>query len=253
MRMSDIVNNFIRKEQKYISNKWISDKFIDLSSDIISLDTIGYVNTFYFDTKIYNSFVESIHHKENRFKVRLRKYDINSDYCFIELKSKNASGLSKKQRYYVTDTLANKIVGFNSICDMKIVDEVYKLNSKSNKKEIEEMIMPIVDSNLYPTLQSSYHRSAYINSDLNNLRITIDNDVKYIIPTEFKWEFDRDSMKSPNYILNDDHSIIEIKYFDNLSLRISSIISKLKLNKVSFSKYVNLILDDLLVYKIKTE
>ncbi|MEP3836065.1 MAG: polyphosphate polymerase domain-containing protein [Algibacter sp.] len=116
-------------------------------------------SSLYFDTadnKFYND-----HHngKNNRTKIRQRKY-VNSDLCFLEVKQKNGKGETNKTRISVNDfetSLSNTSTEFIS----KVTDEEYKL---------------------FPSLWNGFNRITLVNIACKE-RVTFDLNLTYKIDT----------------------------------------------------------------------
>ncbi|MBC8308692.1 MAG: VTC domain-containing protein [Pelagibacterales bacterium] len=242
-----IINNFKRKENKYIININDIDNLISSLGELISVTDSGITNTLYFDTDVYKFFVDGIVSKDKKFKVRLRKYD-SADKVYMEYKIKDEDGMSLKHRILMTDDNSINILVNRTISSDEL-GYIYKLNSDIPNDEVKLLIFNIMVMKLHPTLQTSYIRTSYENMDLNNLRITIDTDILYEPKNSFMWNFDRSEMKV--FDLLNDKSIVEIKYENNLSIRVKNILLNLDMNPVKFSKYINMLLDDMLINYIK--
>ena len=182
----------LRQEKKYL---------IPLSKIIIfekKIINIGFklnhfpntINNIYFDTHSMKSATENIEGDEKRAKYRIRWYN-NDDNFVLEKKIKlSSSGYKEKQ----------------------------KLTSKDYKSAMLEVTDLI---NQKPVIKNSYFRKYYIKNDV---RITIDTDLKFYIP---------DSIVFKPFL----KSVVEIKYS---TTNIQEIIDKILVNTqlTKFSKYL---------------
>ncbi|MBT6030897.1 MAG: polyphosphate polymerase domain-containing protein [Crocinitomicaceae bacterium] len=112
--------------------------------------------TLYFDTPEHEFYLNHQKGKENRFKVRIRKY-IESSLCFLEVKNKK-KGRTLKKRIAISDfqtDLDKESCAFISQC----------LNEKKE---------------LYPSLWNSFSRITLVNQVLKE-RLTIDTDLTFEI------------------------------------------------------------------------
>lgn len=157
-------------------------------------------SSLYFDTpenKFYND-----HHngKNNRTKVRQRKY-IDSDLCFLEIKQKNGKGETNKSRISVADFeehLTNSSKDFIS----KITQENYDLT---------------------PSLWNGFNRITLINVQRKE-RVTIDLNISFRI--------DKKEKKFEDLV------IVEVKQERfNRNSKIVKALKKIKHNPYSISKY----------------
>ncbi|MDG2331202.1 MAG: polyphosphate polymerase domain-containing protein, partial [Flavobacteriales bacterium] len=112
--------------------------------------------TLYFDTADHEFYLNHQNGKENRFKIRIRKY-IESSLCFLEVKNKK-KGRTLKKRIAISDfqeNLDQECSAFISQC----------LNEKKE---------------LYPSLWNSFSRITLVNQVLKE-RLTIDTDLTFEI------------------------------------------------------------------------
>ncbi|WP_298496755.1 polyphosphate polymerase domain-containing protein [uncultured Algibacter sp.] len=157
-------------------------------------------SSLYFDTpdkKFYND-----HHngKNNRTKVRQRKY-IESNLCFLEVKQKNGKGETNKKRIPVSD---------------------FELNlSKDSNAFVSQTTTKKYD--LSPSLWNAFNRVTLVNIK-NKERVTIDLNLTYKI---------KDTQKSYDNLV-----VIEVKQERfNRSSEIVKALKSLQQNPYSISKY----------------
>ncbi|MCF8362733.1 MAG: polyphosphate polymerase domain-containing protein [Prolixibacteraceae bacterium] len=161
--------------------------------------------TTYFDTDDYVMY--HMHHngKQNRHKVRIRKY-IYSDQEFLEVKRKNNKG----------ETIKNRI-------ERK---ESHNINTCSSSKKFIGSYSPYNSEFLTPTLGNNFIRVTLVNKNFKE-RITLDYKIKF---TDLKYKSQR---------INNDTCIAEIKT-DRDTRAQSPFLQKLnnmRIKSMGFSKY----------------
>ncbi len=123
----------------------------------INNDRIMSYSSLYFDTP-NNKFYKDHHNgKNNRTKVRQRKY-IESDLCFLEVKQKNGKGETQKTRIPVSD--------FETDLSKSSIEFISKTTEQ--------------DYNLSPSLWNGFNRITLVNIK-NKERVTIDLNLTYKI------------------------------------------------------------------------
>ncbi len=144
----------INKSQLFAVLNEISDQYKVLE---INADRIMSYSSLYFDT-VDNKFYNDHHNgKNNRTKIRQRKY-VESNLCFLEIKQKNGKGETNKTRIPVQD---------------------FELNlSKSSEAFIAETTHQ--DFNLEPSLWNGFNRITLVNLKSKE-RVTIDLNLSFKI------------------------------------------------------------------------
>ena len=111
--------------------------------------------TTYFDTTSYDMFYTHQYGHANRQKLRFRTY-VSSDLQFMEIKTKNNHGRTKKKRMQVTD--------------MQLDDAI--------KQEFIDRHLRYGHEGLMPALQNSFRRLTLVNNGRTE-RLTIDTDLRF--------------------------------------------------------------------------
>lgn len=118
-------------------------------------DRVMSYSSLYFDT-INNKFYKDHHNgKNNRTKIRQRKY-VESNLCFLEIKQKNGKGETNKSRIAIND-----------------FEEVLTNSSKEYVSEITQ-----TKYDLTPSLWNSFNRITLVNIERKE-RVTIDLNLSY--------------------------------------------------------------------------
>lgn len=160
-------------------------------------------HTTYFDTSDYDMFYTHQHGHANRQKLRFRTY-VASDLQFLEVKTKNNHGRTKKKRIQVPG------------------QEVTEVREKADEF-LEGLVHKHLDD-IHPTVQNHFHRITLVNYGKTE-RLTIDFDV------EFR-NFETDSKKETGQLV-----IIELKRDGNVYSPILDMLRVLRIKPSGFSKY----------------
>jgi hypothetical protein len=161
-------------------------------------------DTTYFDTNNYSMY--NLHHngRNNRYKIRVRKY-VCSKLGFLEVKRKNNKGETIKNRIKCPD-----------------IDDQLDFSGSSG---FLEKFTPYNDKILWPKLRNQFTRLTMVNKDFSE-RITIDYNLKF---TDLKYH---------NQITNSNLCIVEIKRNkDSKKSQLLHTFYELKISNSGFSKY----------------
>ena len=200
-------------------------KYMDPDKFCIGGKDYGIYNLYYDtpDDYLIRTSLEKPKYKE---KLRLRSYyspAAPSDKVFLEIKKK-VNGIVTKRR--VTMTLAES--------------DAYMLQRQKPvdlQKYLQKQIFAELDVflNTYPVAPKqyiSYQRSAWFGKDDPDFRLTFDRDI-----TERRYDL---SLGLPSYgakIISPDQRLMEVKIAGAMPLWLSQALSRLKIYKISFSKY----------------
>lgn len=218
------MNTFRRIEQKYLLNEEEKNNLFNIINNYLEKDTYyqSTIENIYFDTKNNDLIIKSIEKPLFKEKVRLRSYNIpnNNDYVFLEIKNKY-KGVVGKRRIKIT------------------LEDYYKFINNSefdkNNQIAKEIDYHIKYYNLYPKIFIAYDRLSFKGKKDNNLRITLDSNLRYRYKN-LKLEQGSDGKK----YFDNPHYIMEIKTLGSLPLWLTNILSELKIYPKSFSKYGNI-------------
>ena len=166
----------------------------------IKEDKIMTYSSLYFDTED-NQFYNNHHNgKNNRTKIRQRKY-VESDLCFLEIKQKNGKGETNKSRIEIPD--------FETDLSENSIDFITNTTFK--------------EYNLTPSLWNKFNRITLVNIKEKE-RVTIDMNLSYK---------NKETEKSYNDIV-----VIEVKQERvNRNSKIVKTLKSLKEHPYSISKY----------------
>lgn len=219
------ISSFKRVEKKYLLTKEQYQSFLKETKDYITLDQYGLhtICNIYYDTAQDDLIRYSISKPKYKEKLRLRSYGIpNEDSTvFLELKKKY-NGIVYKRR--TTMTLAQA---------RKYLDE-------GEKPEEDSQILREIDYFLKyykpkGKLFLAYDRMAFFGTENNELRLTIDQNIR-----SRTTDLDLSHGDSGTYLLEGEQYLMEIKVPGVFPIWLSRILSKLEIYPVSFSKYGNI-------------
>ncbi|NNL91819.1 MAG: VTC domain-containing protein [Saprospiraceae bacterium] len=171
------------------------------------------VNNVYFDNLHFQSCQENLSGISNRTKIRYRWYGDFENFTDGKLEFK----------------IKNNALGCKEYLELENPNSVPELAKEVNEK--------LKRSDLFPSLINSYNRSYYIDNS-NKFRLTVDNEVSYWLPNNFR------NIDTPIFI--DEKQIIEIKFDQENHKLFNAIASHFPFRLTKHSKYVNGILN--LVY-----
>lgn len=187
------------------------------------------VHSLYLDSAGFNTYHRTVNGDRNRFKLRLRYYDFEDSPVFFEIKQRNNRVIRKKRaqvyRSSVQDLLNGHAPTKKHLAE-KSVDQIDAL---------EHFCLLLGKLQASPKMHISYLREAYESKDTNDVRITIDRDVKGCrvrqqgIPTHLPDEF-------PVF---GNTVILEIKFTNRFPDWLNELTQRFHLRRESASKYVD--------------
>ncbi|MBR6807835.1 MAG: polyphosphate polymerase domain-containing protein [Clostridia bacterium] len=213
---------FRRVEKKYIIDKNVKDKLLEIISHRLIPDAYGKstICSLYLDTPDYLLIRNSIDSTVYKEKLRVRSYGLPSadSKVFFEIKKKY-KGVVYKRRVSMT---------YGEMC------EYLARRVRPSEGQIMNEIDWVMKYYAYPEprVLILYEREAYTCSENENVRLTFDTNVRY--RTENLTPAGGDSGKN---ILPDDTVILEIKTPGGMPLWLSDALDKLKIYPSKCSKY----------------
>ena len=211
-----------RYEMKYIMSPEQTEYFKESVKEHMKIDKFGLTSiaSLYYDTPNYRLIRTSVEKPAFKEKIRLRSYGIATDSSpvFLELKRK-AYGIVYKRRVQSTIPLVKKFFD----CEGDICAG----------GQINREITTFRDyyQTLVPACMIIYDRIAYFQPD-GDLRLTIDHNPRYRYE-----DLDLRVSMDGNSLLKDGYTILEVKVQQSIPLWLSSILTKGRIYKGSFSKY----------------
>lgn len=210
-----------RHEYKYVLPYGEMLKLRSKLEDVLTLDRGGsyVVRSLYFDTPDENDYYAKQNGEMVRKKIRLRIYDVDSDYAKLEIKGKYDIH-QLKESLVISKTLAKEIINGKYDGLMEIDNELAK------------RLYVYLQTGYRPKVIIEYDRIAYITS--TTTRITIDYNIRK------SNDFDNFYSNDINYFgLTDAKDVVlEVKFDRFLEPYISKILENYTSRYQSVSKYV---------------
>jgi len=194
-----------RTDTKFVTNKTKLAQLLELAqgkyfAQFHDGSRIATYITTYWDTEDYHFYLEHHNKRAPRQKVRVRTY-VGSELTFLEVKTKNNHGRTKKKRIEVP--------------------------SQEELPGGDEFVNNLVHRHLdeiHPTVRNHFHRITLVNYEKTE-RLTIDFDVQFD-------NFETGTHKETGQLV-----IIELKRDGNVPSPVLDILRKLRIKPSGFSKY----------------
>ena len=196
-----------RTDTKFVTSKDNLARLLELAqgkyyAQFTDGSKIANYMTTYWDTDDYRFYMEHHNGRAPRQKVRVRTY-MDSDITFLEIKTKNNHGRTKKKRVEVP---GQQITG-----------------EGGNEEFLQEKVhLGLAD--IHPTVRNHFHRITLVNYGKTEL-LTIDYDVCF-----HNFETEQDADVGPLVI-------IELKRDGNVYSPVLDILRTLRIKPSGFSKY----------------
>ncbi len=220
---------FNRYEKKYMLNEEQYNCITKLLSEYMDKDKFNendkkyLISNIYYDTDCDYLIRQSLQKPKYKEKIRLRSYGpkTNSDFVFLEIKKKY-NGIVNKRRTKLTLQEAKDLLKYGKI----------EIKEYMNIQVIEEIKHFLTLYDVMPKVYLSYERLAYFAKNDNDLRITIDTNIRT----------DRNNvslnlMNVGDKLLDEGKYLMEIKSSKAMPMWLVSALSENKIFSTSFSKY----------------
>lgn len=214
-------NVFERVEKKYRLNQKQYDLFMDAAGGRIHIDEYGLhtIRNIYYDTAHYDLIRRSIDKPKYKEKLRLRGYgEIQDDsMVFLEIKKKY-QGVVYKRRVQLPMAQAR----------LYLESGIFTERKSQILKEIDYFIRFYQPK---PKVYLAYDRKAFVGNEDENLRITIDRNIR---SRSHRLELSYDGECE---LLNPGEYLMEIKVSAAYPMWLADILGELLIYPISFSKY----------------
>ncbi len=198
-----------RTDTKFVTSKQQLMGLLELAqgkyfAQQIEDNRIANYRTVYWDTPEYRFFLEHHNGRAHRQKIRVRTY-LDSDLTFLEIKTKNNHGRTKKKRITVASQDRQSLIdaGGDEFCDR---------------------LTHVTTADIQQTVQNRFQRITLVNTGKTE-RLTIDFNVTF-----HNFETERDAGTG-------DLVIIELKRDGNVFSPVLDILRQLRIHPSGFSKY----------------
>lgn len=213
---------FKRLEKKYLITQNQAAQLKSTLAQHMKPDGFGTrpVQNLYCDTTNWDIIRTSIEKPYYKEKMRLRCYGIpsSSDLIFLELKKKYAGIVYKRRITVPLQTLLYR--GLKDYLAGQTTQIARELNFHVQSKNVSEKMFV------------SYHRTAFIGIEDEDLRITLDSKICYRLNM-----LDFFHPGEGRHILPEDHVLMEIKTSKGVPMWLAKSLSDNKIYTSSFSKY----------------
>tara|TARA_B100000787_G_C16178313_1_gene290306 strand:- start:116 stop:808 length:693 start_codon:yes stop_codon:yes gene_type:complete len=226
------MNNYLNRfEKKFFLDSRQESELKKKIRDIFFLDKFISNNHGYFCLSVYfdcldmSSMNAKIEGLAKKTKIRVRTYlnnldDVPKKWNF-EIKNKDYNSVSKKKFSINHAELTNMFL-------------------LRNYRELLNKNFETIDKIYKPTYVVCYFREAYNSDIFSHCRITIDKD---IICNKFSVNFMTELKQNKNFVIDPRKKLLELKYSRFLPESLSDVFQSLNLSQVTFSKYVDGILN----------
>ncbi len=220
--MEKYTDNFCRTEHKYLITRYEAEKFQELAEPFLKDDLYPQYNlhNIYYDTLDNLLIIRSLNQPVYKEKLRMRSYgDPDKDTpVFAEIKKKY-KGIVYKRRIALPYEQAQAFL------DQGILPE----KPSQITKEIGYMLAQYrPEKKLY----ISYDRRAYSGSQEQDVRVTLDTNIRYRCEDLSLLENGTEQL-----LLEEDAVLLEIKVSERYPVWLSNILTEMKIYRSSFSKY----------------
>lgn len=214
-------NVFKRVEEKYLLTSKQKQIFFEKINPYLKKDQFfeSTICNIYFDNQNNDLIINSLEKPIFKEKLRLRSYqipDLNSE-VFLEIKEKYKGVVGKRR---IKMTLK------------EFYDYYEKQEYDKNNQIMKEIDYYFKYYHLKPSIYIAYDRKSYRSKDDENLRITIDSNLRSRYE-DLKLELGDAGKK----YFKEDYYIMEIKTLGAMPLWLVRSLSELKIYPASFSKY----------------
>ena len=198
-----------RTDTKFVTNKAKLAQLLELTqgqyfAQQIEGSRIANYQTTYWDTPLHRFFLEHHNGRAPRQKIRVRTY-LDSDMTFLEVKTKNNHGRTKKKRITVPSQERQDVVD-------------------AGGSEFTQKLTGATFDDILPTVQNQFQRITLVNYGKTE-RLTIDFNVAF-----HNYETEHDAQTGQLVI-------IELKRDGNVFSPVLDLLRQLRIKPSGFSKY----------------
>lgn len=215
-----------RNELKYFINKAEKEVVLrrldaGLTSDEHNKGDGGYfIRSLYFDSIDDIAFHEKLAGVENRHKYRLRIYDFGTNKVKLEIKSK------------FNEQIKKDVVTISKKQAIRLQNGEYEFLLDNDDPVSRRVFATFSIQKMFPVVLVEYYRTAF-KYDLNNIRITIDAELKR---NTANLELFQDDLPMKN-VFNDNTNILEVKFNSIIPAWIKKLVEPHYFTRSAISKY----------------
>lgn len=236
--MSQVGFNCGRSEHKYLISEATAQAlrgfvatYLPPDSNMPPNDPNGYyVHSLYLDSPAYDLYHETTHGIKNRYKLRMRFYDVSPTApVFLEIKSRTTESIHKL-RAVVSKSAASAMLAGRHLSPLDLLNPGDK-----SILALEEFNRRAARLSARGRAFVSYQREAYVALEADGARITFDRHIAGI-PYDEIYGLQMPATAAPVF---PDHVVLEIKYTSQLPPWARDLVRDFGLQRTSFPKYVH--------------
>ena len=185
------------------------------------------VRSIYYDTSSFDFYYEKLDGLKIRKKLRIRAYDQKNGYGFLEIKRKYNNCVVKERAKL-------SFLQIEQLIDMQDNSSDAAFQDNHNARLVAgKFLHNILKKDLVATLLVIYEREPYISLIDDQVRVTIDSNVRCKYQPEIEDLFSDSDLA---YVTNH-YSILELKFNDFMPQWMRTMIRELEIRHESISKY----------------
>ncbi len=213
-----------RFEVKYAVSEAVAQNVLNeisgfLQPDAYSQDGAYEVRSLYYDTLGLKHVHSVLNGEPSRLKVRYRNYSCGSPSGFMELKRRVRGKILKRRLQCSLDDVNHFIA---------------RRFDRSSLPQGDEWEFELTRDQLAPTVSITYRREAFIDRFGQNIRLTVDRQIRCGNPESFF----RPTTYHDFRVLPVGTCVVELKFDRALPYWISRVIRRLGISPSSYSKYI---------------
>ena len=227
-----------RYEHKYIIREDVALAVRDFVSSYLKIDSFGAtqpnlsypVHSLYLDSPDLRLYQTTINGDKNRYKLRIRFYeDRPKAPVFFEIKRRTDNTISKQRGGVKREALDQVVSGHLPLPEHMASDV------PGHRAAIEQFIHHMKELNASPKAHVAYYREAWISSDDNSVRVTMDRETRIEVEPTYRMATE---IKFPNYVFGN-NIVLELKFTNRYPDWFRELVRIFGLAQCGAAKYVD--------------
>jgi len=226
-----------RFELKYRINESLAheirffvEAYLDCDPHGLSKPNRSYVvNSLYLDSPSLYTYNRTVNGDRNRFKLRLRYYDSEDSPVFFEIKQRRNRVIQKKRAQVRREAIQYLLNGNAPAREHLVHDSPDQMDALEHFCFLQGNLQAV------PKVHVSYLREAYQNRDSNDVRVTMDRDVRNSMVHTNKFE----NRQSGRFATFGNTVILELKFTNRFPDWLNELTQRFHLRRESAAKYVD--------------
>jgi len=227
-----------RYEHKYIIRENVALALRDFVSSYLEIDSFGAtqpnlsypVHSLYLDSPDLRLYQTTINGDKNRYKLRIRFYeDRPKAPVFFEIKRRTDNTISKQRGGVKREALDEVMAGQLPLPEHMASDD------PRHRAAIEQFAHHMNELNATPKAHVAYSREAWISTDDNSVRVTMDRETRIQVDPTYNMTTD---MTDPHYVFGD-NIVLELKFTNRYPVWFRELVRIFGLAQCGAAKYVD--------------